>query len=138
MGYYGIFRVYVKSTTPVGCEPLVNYIEKNINKLDPESVTAIYDDLNNDELDADAFEVSTLQKEKEEDWFPKNVPGDLYEIKIELKYPTDADLIVLLDAAKACYQDASFIAGTMDDDEYSFSQMDITKAEMDRIQKENL
>lgn len=112
MGYYGWFRVYVKSTSPFWPDHIVKfvkYIIDNIDQLDPESQTAIYFDVEDGVLEADSFKLS--ETDDEEEWFPKKLPGQLYKIEIELKYPSENDLKLLLDAAKGCYPESSFIAG---------------------------
>ena len=138
MGVYGCFQVYVKSTNPITVEALAKYITDNIDTLDPESITAAYFDVEDGSLDAASFELSEAEEKDVEDWFPKNLPGKLYIITIEFKYPTVEDLKLLLDSAKACYQNASFIAGIIHMDDNEVHEMDVTKEELIQFQKDNL
>ena len=142
MGYYGWFRIYVNSETPFGVkhlEELANYIVKNIKVLDPESATAIYYDVENGVLDSYSFDLYELEKGKGdeiEEWFPKADGKYLYKFESTFKYPSQHDLKLLLDAAKACFPDTNFIVGTMDDNSYNLSQMGITKEELLQFQKD--
>lgn len=142
-GFYGDVCIYINTSIPINnLDGFIDYLVNNISKLDPAGATSLSIDIDEEGKDyvKEVFKISLAGKNEIQNWFPKNMEGQLYKICYNnIKYASDFDLLTILNGAKGYFNNANFIAGILSGDmDEILGESGLTIEELEKIQMDNL